>query len=256
MHTILPMSRIPWARDELLLACALVMENGWRELRQHDVRVTELSEVLRALPLHTGAAARDARFRSSNSVSRKTTDIMTSHPEYAGARTKGGRLTEAVVMDFLTRPDDMRAAAEALRAGVTSGQLHLIPAQPEEDGDDGATSAREGRLLARWALYRERDRGLRDRKIKEARMLGRAIRCEVCAFDFRAAYGNLGDGYIEVHHVTPLHVAGPSETTLDALAFLCANCHRMCHRSYAGESWRTPAVLRAEMRALRVSGTP
>ncbi|MFD7789740.1 HNH endonuclease [Streptomyces sp. NPDC059759] len=74
--------------------------------------------------------------------------------------------------------------------------------------------------------------------------MGRALQCEVCDFDFARVYGRLGVDYIEVHHVTPLHVAGTRETRLSDLACLCANCHRMCHRSSPGESWRTPDALR------------
>ncbi|MFC8272189.1 HNH endonuclease [Streptomyces sp. NPDC057271] len=241
------MPRISWVRDELLLACALVVENNWRELRQGDPRVLELSDLLRSLPLH-GDASVDLRFRSSNSVSRKTTDIATAHPSYTGSMTKGGVPTQKIVSDFLERPQYMQAAADALRAAIASGELHLIPPQPDEPGDtEDESGAREGRLLSRLALYRERDRGLRDRKLRQVRKLGQPIKCEVCAFDFGATYGELGAGYVEVHHITPLHATGPRETRLEGLALLCANCHRMCHRSYAGESWRTPAAVRAEM---------
>ncbi|WP_175408524.1 HNH endonuclease [Streptomyces sp. TRM64462] len=249
------MPQISWVRDELLLACALVVENGWRELRQTDPRVHELSELLRALPLH-GDAAVDPRFRSPNSVSRKTTDIATAHPDYTGEATKGGRPTREIVADFLKHEAEMRAAAEALRVGIASGELHRVPAQPDEVDEDGEASAREGRLLTRWALHRERDRGLRDRKIRQARKLNQPLRCEVCAFDFGKAYGPLGSGYVEVHHRLPLHVSGPRETRLEDLAFLCANCHRMCHRSYAGESWRTPDALRAERSATSHAASP
>ncbi|MCT4356070.1 HNH endonuclease [Streptomyces sp. Je 1-79] len=241
------MAQISWVKDELLLACALVMENGWRELRQNDLRVLELSDLLRALPLHGGAAV-DHRFRSPNSVSRKTTDIATAHPDHAGPMTKGGRPTQEIVADFLAHPSEMLAAARALRDGIASGELHRIPVQPEEIDDDGGQGAREGRLLMRLALYRERDRTLRDQKITQVQKLGKPIRCEVCAFDFGETYGALGVGYVEVHHITPLHATGPRETRLDGLALLCANCHRMCHRSYAGAAWRTPAAVREEMR--------
>lgn len=242
------MARINWTRDELLLACALVMQNDWHELRQGDESVLELSDLLRSLPTNQSSAASDPRFRSPNSVSRKTTDIATAHPSYPGAATRGGRPTKAIVSDFLTRPAEMTAAAEAIRLGIGSGELHRIPAQPDEAGDDGEGTAREGRLLARWALHRERDRGLRDRKIQQARRRGQAIQCAVCSFDFKRFYGDLGEGYIEVHHTLPLHISGPTETRLDDLAFLCANCHRMCHKSFRGESWRTPDELRAMIR--------
>ncbi|WP_411110227.1 HNH endonuclease [Streptomyces sp. c-19] len=250
------MGQISWVRDELLLACALVMENGWHELRQNDPRVLELSDLLRSLPLH-GNAAVDSRFRSRNSVSRKTTDIATAHPDHAGGATKGGRPTQRIVADFVEDPEGMLAAANALRASIASGELHDAPVQPDEVDEDGESSAREGRLLVRLALHRERDRGLRNRKIQQVRKLGQPIRCEACTFDFGVTYGPIGADYIEVHHVTPLHVVGLSETRLEDLALLCANCHRMCHRSHAGEAWRTPEDLRETMRtAARHAASP
>lgn len=108
-------------------------------------------------------------------------------------------------------------------------------------------TAVEGRLLVRRALVRERDPKLRARKISSVLQRGLPLRCEVCDFDFADTYGELGAGYIEVHHVTPLHVSGPQKTRLDDLACVCANCHRMCHRNRPGPSWRTPADLRALM---------
>ncbi|MEU6273591.1 HNH endonuclease [Streptomyces populi] len=242
------MTRNNWTRDELVLACALVAENGWRELRPGDEEVQKLSQVLRRLPLHDGAAA-DPRFRSPGSVSLKTGNIVTARADYHGAPMKGGRLTREVVADFTDHPSEMLAAAQALRAGVMSGEIIRIPAQEGETDE-----AREGQLLRRWALYRERSRPLRDRKIQAALDEGGPLRCEVCAFDFTVAYGELGAGYIEVHHRLPLHISGATETRIADLALLCANCHRMCHRSFLGESWRTPADLRRQMR--KSDGTP
>lgn len=38
-------------------------------------------------------------------------------------------------------------------------------------------------------------------------LCGRAkqLACEACGFDFEATYGPRGAGYIECHHVVPLH---------------------------------------------------
>ncbi|WPO73551.1 HNH endonuclease [Streptomyces sp. KN37] len=148
----------------------------------------------------------------------------------------------------MDREQEMLAAADAIEEGIGSGQLQLIPPQPDEVDEVGFTAV-EGRLLVRRALARERDPKLRRLKIKQARQGSRPLRCEVCDFDFARAYGPLGEGYIEVHHVTPLHASGVRPTKLDDLACLCANCHRMCHKTRPGESWRTPAALRALMRA-------
>ncbi|WP_060894019.1 HNH endonuclease [Streptomyces europaeiscabiei] len=235
-----------WTRDELLLACALVVENGWKSLNHGDPRIAELSDLLRSLPIHDGAAQANPKFRSTGSVRFKSSNLATLHSEYTGVSTKGGHLDQETVTAFRDRPAEMLEAAAALREGISSGELHKLPEDPDEVDDQG-NYAIEGRLLARWALYRERDRGLRDLKIAQAEKHGQPLQCEVCAFDFGRFYGSLGKGYIEVHHVLPLHISGPRETTLDDLAFLCANCHRMCHKSRSGESWRTPATLRAEM---------
>lgn len=240
--------RIPaWTEDELVLAGALVVSNGWHELRTGEPEVQELSDLLRSLPLHAPEARSVPSFRSPDSVSRKTTDFMTNHPSYTGKATRCGRPTLLMIQAFTERETEMCLAAETLRDAIGSGELYRIPPQPEEADETGA-SAIEGRLLVRRALARERDPKLRARKIGQVRGQGLPLRCEVCAFDFAQAYGDLGDGYIEVHHTTPLHVSGVRETKLDDLACLCANCHRMCHRIRPGESWRTPDALRELMR--------
>jgi predicted HNH restriction endonuclease len=54
----------------------------------------------------------------------------------------------------------------------------------------------------------------------------------VCGFDFVAAYGELGDGFIHVHHVRPLSDIG-EEYEVDPIKDLrpvCPNCHAMIHR--------------------------
>ena len=59
-------------------------------------------------------------------------------------------------------------------------------------------------------------------------------RCKCCDFDFEAAYGAIGAGYIEVHHLKPLALlAEGQEIEYDILTdftVLCANCHQMIHR--------------------------
>ena len=59
-------------------------------------------------------------------------------------------------------------------------------------------------------------------------------KCEVCELDFSEKYGEIGKGYIEAHHLTPLHTLKGKKVSLNPetdFAVLCANCHRMIHRS-------------------------
>lgn len=57
-------------------------------------------------------------------------------------------------------------------------------------------------------------------------------RCSVCGFDFEAAYGELGSGFIHVHHLKALAEIG-REYEIDPISDLrpiCPNCHAMIHR--------------------------
>ncbi|MER7541550.1 HNH endonuclease [Spirillospora sp. NPDC127506] len=230
----------PWAWDELVLACDLVADNGWKDLYPPDPRVMELSDLLQRLPIHP-MAERGAKFRNPNGVGRKTADIATRHPDYTGKPTNGGALDREVLHAFLEDPERMKATAELIRAGVASGVLLDLPPVEDSRGDEGG-SVLEGRLLLRRHLVRERDPKLRARKIDQARKLRDGLACEVCGFSFERTYGSRGADYIECHHVVPLHVSGETKTRLQDLALLCANCHRMIHRA---SPWPTPEQLRA-----------
>jgi len=234
-----------WTWDELVLACALVYKNDWKEIKRNDTRALELSDLLQLLPIHPPESRGDD-FRNPNSIQHKTADIATAHPEYKGKTTKGGRLTKEVVRAFLDRPQEMLAAAERIRDIVAKGDADTIEAVSAQPADEAETSADEGRILERLHRYRERDPKLRERKIRSVVASGQPLACEVCSFDFARTYGKHGQGYIEVHHIVPLHEAGPSKTELQDLALLCANCHRMCHRRLEKTStWPSPSELRA-----------
>jgi 5-methylcytosine-specific restriction protein A len=241
-----------WARDEIILACDLVMTNGWKGLDAQDSRVIELSALLQLLPIHADAD-RNETFRNHNSVARKTFDIATRHPDYRGKPTKGGALDVEVLHEFLARPDQMAEVAHLIRQGISTGELQdLVQADDEELDDD--FSAPEGRLLLRRHRARERNKGLRKKKIESVLRRGGTLACEACGFDFEEVYGERGAGYVECHHVVPLHEAGEGKTKLSDLALICANCHRMIHRR---APWPAPVELRAaieDRRAARLRG--
>ena len=105
----------PWVWDELVLACDMVVQNGWRSLEQNDARVVELSALLQTLPLHP-VANRPPGFRNPSLISLKSFDIATAHPDYSGTPRHGGATDKLVISDFWDRPAKMHAEAQALRA--------------------------------------------------------------------------------------------------------------------------------------------
>ena len=202
---------LDWERDELILACDLVARNNWRQLPATDPRVTELSEFLRALPLHR-VEQRLGHFRNPNGMARKTAD--TNRPGFTGTPTRGGAPTRRVIDEFLADPARMQQIAEAIRDGAQNGGFTRLTV-PAEDEDDGVP---EGRLLIRRHVACERNRSLRRRKLQAVLKAGGRLACEACGFDFERTYGERGSGFIECHHILPLHAQPAPVTRLRDLA--------------------------------------
>lgn len=83
-------------------------------------------------------------------------------------------------------------------------------------------------------VLREHKRIERNKKLSLRAKKVHGYVCKVCGFDFQKCYGDLGKEFIEAHHLTPLSLLNGSKITLDAtvdFTVLCANCHRMIHRS-------------------------
>jgi 5-methylcytosine-specific restriction protein A len=63
------------------------------------------------------------------------------------------------------------------------------------------------------------------------------LNCFVCNMKFEEVYGELGKGFIHIHHITPLYQIG-KEYKVDYkkdLAPVCPNCHAMLHRKIDGK---------------------
>ena len=95
------------------------------------------------------------------------------------------------------------------------------------DTEQSLESFEEGAAKKRYVTYYERD--------KRNRTLAIAIHgdsCVACGFNFGQVYGEVGEGYIQVHHVMPVseltEASKPDPET--NLVPLCANCHAVVHR--------------------------
>ncbi len=97
----------------------------------------------------------------------------------------------------------------------------------EETIHEEAGGASEGKKTVYYTTKYERNSKNRDAAIRI-----HGTKCMICGFDFEQKYGELGKGYIEVHHIKPLssleeEVVINPETDLICV---CSNCHRMLHR--------------------------
>ena len=228
--------RLDWTWEEIVLACDLVAHNDWRQLDESDPRVQQLSSLLQKMSIHP-LNERLPNFRNSAGVAQKTRNIATVHPDYVGKPSNGNRLDKKVLLEFIDDLPQMHAYALRLREAAATDELGQIP---DLSGDE-EESVLEGRYLLRMHKVWERNPALRARKIKSVQAHGQPVKCEACGFDFRKTYGDRGQGFIECHHVEPLHETGQTSNTIHDLALLCSNCHRMIHRK---PPWPTPSQLR------------
>ena len=165
-----------------------------------------------------------------------------SAPDWTKWRSNGSQRDEEVAAEFLQAPDVMHRIAQDLRQKA----INDTPDNFSKFVFDEDESVLEGRYLLRFHAARERNRGLRQRKIRSVLARGGVLACEACQFDFGQIYGDRGLGYIECHHVEPLHETGERSTSINDLALLCSNCHRMIHRK---PPWPTPAQLHEIIKA-------
>jgi hypothetical protein len=124
------------------------------------------------------------------------------------------------------------------------GKLRSLASRAALPEDDDETAFPEGREV--WLQHRARERNpavIQATKTAFLRNNGRFF-CQVCGFDFKNFYGEIGNGFIEAHHTTPVSELQPdSRTKTTDIALVCSNCHRMLHR-------RRPWITMADLKAL------
>lgn len=126
-----------------------------------------------------------------------------------------------------TAKKPQKVVAQSAGAVAGDGVTNLLPtALKIED-------LTEGEIEEMHIVKHERNPELRRACIEHYRAThGGRIACAACGMAFDNVYGEIGEGYIEVHHLSPIsqsdgvHTVDPKED----LVPLCANCHAMIHR--------------------------
>ena len=102
------------------------------------------------------------------------------------------------------------------------------PVYPDEIEDEKGVMMPEGAVQSVLVNRYERNSKARRKAIAHY-----GCRCSVCGFDFENCYGNIGRGFIHVHHVIDIAQIG-REYQVDPIKDLrpvCPNCHAMLHVS-------------------------
>lgn len=139
-------------------------------------------------------------------------------------------LHDEAMQDMFSQSQDYPTAVEiASRMYQASARRSTVYVYREDD------VVAEGRATVAQTRVRERSQRLRRAAIAHYTVNGR-IRCAVCGFDFYEVYGELGEGYIQIHHETPVcqySDQGEEQYIQQAVRDVkpvCPNCHCMIHR--------------------------
>lgn len=112
-------------------------------------------------------------------------------------------------------------------------RLHLIRHDYESLGDVVKKESETQEELTEGTIHRvESNRYERNREARQKCIEANGCRCAVCGMSFEEKYGEIGRGFIHVHHVVPISSIGQDYVVdpLKDLVPVCPNCHNMLHR--------------------------
>lgn len=147
--------------------------------------------------------------------------LMTFPMIYSAAREENGT-GPAKIQGFT--PQLSTKNLHRIGASWFAADDEVVPSLPEEVGM--AESLVEGAASTVVVNAYERNAVARRRCLEH-----HGYSCKVCGFNFEQAYGEIGKGFIHVHHIVPLHTIKASYQVdpINDLVPVCPNCHAMIH---------------------------
>lgn len=241
------MSRI--TEEQLILPSLYLMENS----ENKTISITNLKNNLIAIFKPTGEDAKQLKGRKDNIFTQQVRNLK-SHNTFEnlglaiyrqreeGQRSGSFKITNhgkkylsenITIVDYLLNNN-----LESQELKEAFGKAHLNRNKPQEiEIFDENLLIHEGtKEIVNTQKYK-RSKLLRDKAIEHFTDENGRIKCKVCNFDFEEVYGEHGRGYIEIHHQKPVFqfdgddVKKTISEALKNLIPVCANCHRMIHRS-------------------------
>jgi len=212
------------SQDEWLLCLDVYLRHRGRMPKENSRAIRELSESMRRI--RAALAGPTGGFRQPTGVLRRVLEFK--HLDEKHVCAPKPKLAREVWRAFGDKPHaEVARIAEAIKKCTAAKEVQRV-----DDADIAQNyHAVESRILTRVHAVRERNAAIVRRKKEKFQDENQGrLYCEACAFDFARRYPRHGDGYIECHHIKPLSELRPGDkTTLNDLALLCSNCHRMVH---------------------------
>jgi 5-methylcytosine-specific restriction enzyme A len=152
--------------------------------------------------------------------------------DYAAGHSLGYRYSLAELPSEATLREDLQLMIRAYRALTFRGGLDADADVDAEVSDfkvpDNVTITEK----RKYVLHKKIERNATAAKAAKRH---HGTVCQACKLDFSVRYGDIGQGFIEAHHLTPISTltegVAVQYNVANDFAVLCANCHRMIHRT-------------------------
>ena len=139
---------------------------------------------------------------------------------------KNAVVGDEVIIEKIISEASIKFIIDLLKKGITTpySTNDLLPDEVSEDSQD---FYREGSKMAVLVNKYERNSEAREKCIEHYGAI-----CSACEFDFKEEYGDIGKGFIHVHHLIPISEIGNSYNIdpINDLIPVCPNCHAMIHK--------------------------
>lgn len=241
-----------WHRDELILILDLYLNREAEQRIPRGMLIDSLASQLKQISPLLGRRKLFEQIRKT-SIQDVLNDLWRTDPNSSAndrARRKLSALPrkeEALIREIWEEFGDNPALCHEVAAAIlvnavaalsetdfTTKSIEATPTitskEETEEEFDFVVEAEEGKILTRVHTKRERNQKIVATKKRQFLSTHSRLFCEACGFDFENFYGMRGKGFIECHHMNPIHTLSPGAVTrLEDLILLCANCHRMIH---------------------------
>lgn len=139
---------------------------------------------------------------------------------------KNALVDDEIVIEKVVSNDSTKYVIDLLKNGVPA-VYPTFTLQPEEANEDSTEYYPEGSRQSVLVNKYERNTRAREKCIEY-----HGVICKACGFDFEENYGEVGEGFIHVHHIVPVAEIGESYQVdpINDLIPVCPNCHSMIHK--------------------------
>jgi len=229
------------ARSDLLHSVQFPLENKAFVMDQMDFDVVEDDGItvvlspLRVSILHSGFQVQlDDRLRAIAEDIANVATIRAKSPELADAvEAHAAEIAKGINSGAIRKTADKLIEVKSKLFGQTNAgsALTLVEADAKPEVEAEEISGKEGRILTRLHVYKERDRKFA-KQVKDyyRHMNGGKLACVACGTVPVDLYGEAGDRSMEAHHKVPIEELQPdSITPVTEMAMVCATCHRVIH---------------------------